>query len=367
MTENTGRNARPVPLDEAHTVVEHWICHPGIVMLDTAVKTVGGRETGQQAIVVGVVEKKSADSLTARDFLVPPTVDVDVVHPDGSVRRRTLPTDVIETGPIRPMTQPYDPMNKLHWYRRPCMGGYEISPLENGIHPRSGTLGVMTVYRRKRCLLTNSHVISSRSNAPGLDVYQPLRFHGFKKKDGLIGNCKGCIDVISYPWHSFFWALGPIRNVFDFAWCEIPPRSKDVNFGIYRISETMPNKPLPIRREPVVDEEVRWIGMTTGRPQWSTIQSVHTQLATEGADWTRTAYWRDVIRIRTNEHAYIRGGDSGSAMIGNDGAILGLMTFGGDKWPLPRDIYATRIPPDDYQRDDANGYPQELRLAPHPE
>nr|WSY50504.1 hypothetical protein OG999_10460 [Streptomyces sp. NBC_00886] len=61
-------SAGPVPLDKAHVVVERWITYPNIVMLDTAVKTVGGREIGQQAIVVGVIEKKSPAALTELDF-----------------------------------------------------------------------------------------------------------------------------------------------------------------------------------------------------------------------------------------------------------------------------------------------------------
>jgi hypothetical protein len=215
----------PVPFRKAHTVVEHWMSYPNIVMLDTAVKKVGGRETGEQAIVVGVIKKKSVADLTALDFPVPPAVKVDVRLPDGSVRSMQVPTDVIETGAFRPLT--------LNMKQRPCPGGWQIAAPNPSRPEGSGTLGVTTFYRKKRCLLTNCHVIGNQSGSPGLNVYQP----GKNGLDSRIGVCDGTISVVSY--YSKLAASWPwcVRNRYDFAWCHIPFEagltSHQISGGIY--------------------------------------------------------------------------------------------------------------------------------------
>lgn len=112
-------NTAPVPLDRLHAAVGHWLSFPNIVMLTTRMKTVGGNQTTQRAITVGVQEKKPPASLTSLDFPVPPTVALDVIHPDGSVGEEIIPTDVVQTGDFA--------FKSLASLERPCPGGLQIA------------------------------------------------------------------------------------------------------------------------------------------------------------------------------------------------------------------------------------------------
>ncbi|MFJ3833160.1 hypothetical protein ACIPWI_35170 [Streptomyces sp. NPDC090046] len=359
MTEKAW-NARPVPLDEAHSVVEHWITFPNIVMLDTAVKQVGGHRTGQLAIVVGVIEKKRPDALTDRDLSVPPAVEVDVVQPDGSVRRVSMPTDVIETGVIRPM-------GSLSLEERPCPGGFKITAVFNPEGKRGmsmaelpyGTLGLTTYYQNKRCFLTNAHVIGTAASGPGTGylpgchVYQPAPDFDAHVGAKVIGVCDGTFVVTSHFGNKV--PEKPFVNEFDFAWCEVPPvLSGARSLTSHAIHDLYKGEGwLLIRREPEMDETVKWVGAKTGEVQRSTVESVHAVLDVQDRPpqqgWS---YWRNLIRVRYESTTpgvptVLQHGDSGSALIAeSDNQLIGLMTFGPENG---RELFATRIPPDNPQ------------------
>ncbi len=351
----TATNARPVPLDEAHSVVRHWLRDPNIVFLDTAVKAVGGRETGQPAIVVGVIEKKPPAALTESDFPVPPAVELDVIEPDGSIRRLSLPTDVIETGE---MVQ-----RSLVVRRRPCPGGFRIlaefhppwAVNRAGIlSPGFGTLGVTTFYRNKRCLLANAHVIGTVfSTRPGSFVYQPDTDYDSDPEWDILGVCDGTFEIIRHygagvPTPLFY-------NRYDFAWCEVPDASETTQdlasntvHGIYQ-----QQKELEIRREPVQGETVKWVGQKTGQVQESTIVTVH-GYGVANNHWPVPpghSSWRDLLRINCESTtpgvaARFVGGDSGAALIASsDNRVVGLMSYGFER--AGTDFLATRIPEDD--------------------
>ncbi|MEU9702871.1 hypothetical protein [Streptomyces sp. NPDC047981] len=301
-------SAGPVPLDEAHSVVEHWITYPNIVMLDTAVKRVGGRRTGQPAIVVGVMEKKRPDALTDRDLLVPPAVDVDVVQPDGSVRSVSMPTDVIETGVIRPM-------GRLCSEQRPCPGGFQITAVFDPEGKRGmsmvglpyGTLGLTTYYQDQRCLLTNAHVIGTVASGPGTGyrpgchVYQPAPDFDVHVEAQVIGVCDGTFLVTSHYGDRVH--RNPFCNEFDFAWCVVPPvLSGARSLTSHAIHDLHKEEDfIRIRRDPRTDETVRWIGARTGEVQRSTVETVHAVLDVEDR-WPRTgwSYWRNLIGADTS-------------------------------------------------------------------
>lgn len=214
----------------AHTVVGDWICYPNIVMLDTGEKEVGGRKTGQQAIVVGVIEKKPRAALTPLDFPVPPVVEVDILQPDASVRRIPVPTDVIETGRILPFGEGV----RLH--KRPVPGGFQIMPdlLPEHKDRTSGTLGVTTMWRGKSCALTCCHVIADLMADPGIAVHQPIDMNltllpGLKSN--VIGQCDGALNIFQTIPNS----IGPRRlNTYDFAWFEVEGWETDFMTGTRR-------------------------------------------------------------------------------------------------------------------------------------
>jgi hypothetical protein len=331
----------PVPLEKAHTVVAEWISHPNIVLLETSAKTVGGHRTGEQAIVVGVVRKMSPDTLTALDFPVPPTVEVDVIEPDGSIRRRPVPTDVIETGVIRPLSA-------LDQWQRPCPGGFAISipsqaswftPWKWG--EPTGTLGVTTYYRKKRCLVTNAHVIGDFSGGPGQPVYQPESAAFESWWSNKIGACDGTFDIITYRSAT---ERDPVRNVYDFAWCEVP--ESVTSHAVYNIYSGA--APLDFDRL-LIDTNVTWIGSRTGEVQNATIVSTDAISKTVQNDGT-FAYWKDCLSLSGGK---VQHGDSGAAILSKpisfgtariEPSILGLLSQGPSKGD-PRAL-ATRIPPE---------------------
>ncbi|WP_426361860.1 hypothetical protein [Streptomyces sp. E-08] len=333
----SGRNGGAVPVDEAHTVVEDWVAHPNIVMLDTAVKEVRGRKTGQLAIVVGVIEKKAAAALTAVDFPIPPTVEVDVIQPDGSVGHMTMPTDVIETGRIRPLG--------LWWAEQGSPGGFQIQAAST-VHASlntCGTLGVTTFYRKKRCFLTCCHVIGDLTSGPGLDVYQP---HKIPDRDNFrIGVCDGTLSIDPVNFDPLNNAPSLPRNTYDFAWGVADDDRKQTSFtiwgGIHR-----EESPLEIRSPPKVGETVTWIGMMTGEAQTSTIQSVRAQ-GEMTLDGDRLTYWRDLIALAPVDGLRAERGDSGAALIATkDKRVVGLLCMGSDEQPR---YWASRIPPENHQ------------------
>ncbi|MFE2144839.1 hypothetical protein ACFXA3_24390 [Streptomyces sp. NPDC059456] len=324
--------------------MDEWISCPNIVLLETGVKTVGGHETGERAIVVGVVQKKSPASLTVLDFPVPPTVEADVIQPDGSIRRMSVPTDVIETGWIRPLSA------LSQWGGRPCPGGYQIaSPRPTSwLQPwgwgylAAGTMGVTTYFLGKRCLISNCHVIGDRSRGPGLVVYQPqpavLEFWS----SNAIGVCDGTYDYTTYPSDRQKRAF---RNVYDFAWCEVPEDLELTSHAIPGIHNG--TDPLQIEQNAKVGDNVMWIGAQTGEVQHAVISSEEaTWMAKE--DDGRFSYWIG-MSLRGGKAEQ---GDSGAALIregpsdefGRSNGILGLLTAGSAPGEAVKKILATSIP-----------------------
>ncbi|WP_316528168.1 hypothetical protein [Kitasatospora brasiliensis] len=330
---------------------------PNIVMLDTDLKTVGGREVSRPAIIVGVVEKKPNGALTAHDFPIPPFVEVDVTQGDGTVMTATIPTDVVETGEIVGRS--------LEWRARPCPGGFRIEPRARrrafGLwHERSkGTLGVTTYFRNERCLLSNCHVIGDYSDGPGLNVYQPS-FNPWSAKSRdrtLIAVCDGTMEIISYPTKN---PQNIEHNIYDFAWAEVPanqPLEMQTSHAIQYIHEG--ENWLRIKRNPRKGDKVSWVGATTGLVQYGTIRSTRSRIAMPFRHNNRWAFWEEVIRIdkRPDElQPVMMRGDSGSALIRDaDKAIVGLLSFSGGSSL----ILATRIP------DEENpAGPQQMRIQP---
>ncbi|MFF3089840.1 hypothetical protein ACFVRB_33075 [Streptomyces nojiriensis] len=332
-----------------HTAVLDWICHPNIVMLDTGVKEVKGRKTGQQAIVVGVIEKKPRAALTALDFPVPPMVEVDILQPDGSARRVPVPTDVIETGRIRLLGM------EVRGQERPCPGGFQIMPdlLPGKVDRTSGTLGVTTMWRGKRCLLTCCHVIAGLHAEPGIAVHQPIDvtltpfFAGASK---VIGHCDGAMVIFQVVFNPANERLRYL-NTYDFAWCEVEgweirhlpyTKTRKTNFTIWGNIHNA-DTPLAIRSPPDVGEEVTWIGKETGEVQRATIKSVDAVLETVFQPGERLTLWENLISF--NPGAKAQPGDSGAALISvRDKKIVGLICAGNRS-----SVYASRIPPENYR------------------
>ncbi len=338
-------NTAPVLPDRLHAAVGHWLSFPNIVMLTTRMKTVGGQETAQQAITVGVKEKKTPAALTSRDFPVPPTVSVDVMHPDGPVRTEVIPTDVIQTG---------DFVSKsLSTRERPCPGGYQIASWQGwgwfGGRQNAGTLGVTTQWLGKRCLLTNCHVAGDRTSGPGLQIYQPAwsMLGSLWQEDGFLGRCDGTFDIMTCGSGT---EANPRVNKYDFAWCEVDAdhTASEIAGNVYDGTDL-----LEIRRDVHRYEPVRWIGQATGRVQTSTVKEVYYRYKKPSsvAGWE---YWMDCIVLTTYPGGpALLEGDSGSALIADDDhRVIGLLTAQSEDG---KEILATRIPEEKVAPDGPDG------------
>ncbi|MFD7987697.1 hypothetical protein ACFV4M_30590 [Kitasatospora indigofera] len=325
----------PVPFSRAHTTVAHWLSNPNIVLLDTCRKTVGGERTDQPAILVGVVRKLPQGALTPRDFPVPPSVEVDILQPDGRVERTRVPTDVVETGQLAP--------RGLTGHRRPCPGGYQITAAAyfyEGIHCNPGTLGVTTTYRNQRCLLSNAHVLCAWVNQVGREIYQPMWSQWRPwSKENMIGRCDAAYEIISY----WTYQENEPRNTYDFAWSVV-----DDSATAESVIEQVNPGGVPVTLGvPTVGQEVEWIGSTTGVLQQAKIASLDA-LATIPV-WFGYQFWENCLRLEPMDGSrpVLESGDSGAAILDMwTRELVGLATMS-DEQSRSDVIIGTRIPPDD--------------------
>lgn len=112
-----------------------------VVACGVGYKRVGEQSTGMPSIMVSVTEKKPAADLDPED-LVPPALD-------------SIPTDVIETGPIRSLA--VDRRARL----RPVRPGISIGHQDG----TAGTLGALVQRNGEIFMLSNNHVLALLNQA----------------------------------------------------------------------------------------------------------------------------------------------------------------------------------------------------------
>jgi hypothetical protein len=290
-----------------------WLSSETINLLTVGTKEVNGRDTGEVCVVVGVERKKRMSELGPNDFPVPPTVELHIQNPDGSILAVDIPTDVVEVGPIRKLS--------LHDRVRPVPGGYQISVSAGIFSESGGTLGANVVYNGQFRLITNNHVISNNGNV-GSTVYQP--------EYALWGNSlttvEGFVPVTTYPTKT---QPHPVMNTQDIAWALMNPTDGATNI-------TQIGQPTGIRA-PVVGEAVRWIGKKTGTVQNATIASITTSAVLLWGGTTEYAWFQNVV---TFNGGVADQGDSGSAVVATADMMIVAQIFATGPPNVP---YATRI------------------------
>ena len=133
-----------------------------VVATGIGFKRVAGRPTSELSIVCSVTKKQGAAQLAARD-VVPVSVD-------------GIPTDVVETGPIRALQS----RTARH---RPAPGGVSIG--HRAI--TAGTLGCLVRKDGETVILSNNHVLAnSNAAAPGDAILQPGPIDGGRYPDDQI-------------------------------------------------------------------------------------------------------------------------------------------------------------------------------------
>ena len=291
-----------------------WLSTPSIYRLTVGTKVVGGHDTGQLCVTVGVDRKRPRWELGTNDFPVPPTVQLHVQQDDGEVLAVDVPTDVVEVGTIATAG--------LKDRVRPTPGGYQISVNSGVLSESTGTLGANIVYNGVFRLITNNHVIADNGNV-GATVYQP----DWALWGNSLTTVTGYVPVTTYPTKT---QPHPVYNTTDLAWANI-----DIGSGATNIADI--GQPTGFR-QPVLGEAVRWIGKSTGVVQRTTISSITDQIVLDfGRAGNQWAFFQNVIAFAGGS---LQSGDSGSAVVAmSDYKIVGLI-FAGDSTGTP---YACRI------------------------
>lgn len=282
--------------------VQPWLSKPNIVGVDVGEKTVGGRSTGQRAVIVHVVKKLAEDELGAEDFLVPATVAVHLLGDAGQVEETTIPTDVVEVGELH--------LDVNDQRVRPAPGGYQIAAANL---PGTATLGVNIVWAAKYRLMTNNHVIAHNGNL-GADVYQPSG--GSNNK---LGTVDGYIPVVTYPSPNQPF---PHFNNQDLAFSNLTPA-----VGSPDIAQIGTPSGL---RAPIVGEQIVLVGKQTGQVRKASVASITYSTTLQWPAPGSWAWFESLIRLNAN---VTQPGDSGSAYVAlTDGKVVGIHIGGGGQY-----------------------------------
>lgn len=285
----------PGPSDAALVeAAKPWLSQPNVVGVDVGTKVVDGRDTGERAVVVHVVKKRT--QLAADDFPIPATVAGHHHGEDGALQEFELPTDVVETGEF--VLQIND--QKV----RPTEGGYQIQADNIG---GTGTLGVNIAWATRYRMLTNNHVLSNNGNM-GAKVFQPSP----NGTNTQIGTVDGYVPIVTYPTAN---QPMPHYNNQDLAWCDINP-------AVGGPAITQIGIPTGVRA-PVLGEAVVLVGKQTGSVQRSTIASITYAVTMQFPPGSgRYAWFDSLIRLSGN---VTQAGDSGSAYVSlTDAKVVGI-------------------------------------------
>jgi hypothetical protein len=318
--------------------------HVNVVSIGIGFKYKGGVRTEEICVVVGI-KKKLPEAQVPPGELIP--------HTFGGVN-----TDVIEYGEIKALVA--DVMNvgaqSLTQKRRPCPPGYSVG------HPQvtAGTLGAW-VHRGpgdEHYILSNNHVIANSNDAVlGDFIRQPGRADGGTdadrfarlteyvriRFDGDNGN-GGKKSSAAFGWKAWKWPANAIAKLLG-----CPYRLVVANPSV--VEQPEPNlvdaAVARVLLEESVDLEIPNIGevqgfrdldlgdrvVKTGRTTETTTGTVETVNATSQVDYGTgkgIATFGDQFVIRADSGDFSQGGDSGSAVVDEDGFVGGLLFAGGD-------------------------------------
>jgi hypothetical protein len=289
--------------------------------------------TGRDGKVrVGVDHKVSAHRLTSED-MVPSEVD-------------GKETDVVGLGPVRPLLIPAEtteglPLGprELTRRRRPCPGGFSVG------HHRitAGTLGCWVKKNGEWVLLSNNHVLANSNDAtegdhitqPGphdLDglTTEPGNWIARLKEFAIISHGQDNGGGCSIPIPGLFKKAKPrgaieqpYPNLIDAAYAEpFGGVSNAVDAAIHEIG-------VPAgMRSPVVGEPPKKTGRTTEHTTDDEIESDDLSVQVNYGSFL-ALFEKQLLIVSEPGRPFSQGGDSGSAIVGDDNYLIGLLFAGG--------------------------------------
>ncbi len=301
--------------------VNELLGRANVVATGVGYKMVGGQRTETASIICSVEKKLPASSLSAKD-LIPREVD-------------GIPTDVIETGPIRALQAPTGRF-------RPAPGGVSIGHKDI----TAGTLGCWVHRNGQWMILSNNHVLANSNDAAiGDAILQPGPYDGGRDPDDqlavledfvpieLIGagsgsDCKIAGAVASLL-NSMAAMLGSssrlqairvqaAENLVDAAIAR-PLREEDVKPEILHIGAIQGTVP------GVLGMAIKKSGRTTGYTE-DEIQQVDVTVNVQYGTG-RFARFKDQLMAG----AMSQGGDSGSAVLDEQNRLTGLLFAGSEQ------------------------------------
>ncbi len=294
------------------------LARSNLVATGIGYKIRGGEKRPNLSIVCSVIKKLPVSNLSARD-MIPTTVN-------------NIPTDVVETGPIRAL--------QFHTAKyRPAPGGVSIGHRDI----TAGTLGCLVKKSGQIFILSNNHVLGNSNEAsPGDPILQPGPYDGGKYPDDLIANLQEFVPI------SFEEQPGQ---------CSLTRGLASLFNGIVRIFGSLDRlKAVRIRAEenkvdaaiarPLNDEDVRSeileIGMVKGLAQGELGMAIKKSGRTTGLTTGEIQQVDVTVNVQYGAGRIARfsdqllagpmsqGGDSGSAVLDNSNNLIGLLFAGSD-------------------------------------
>lgn len=265
---------------------------PNIIGAGVAEKITEGAQVGTLSLCF-YVKKKLPKSKVASDHVLPPVI----AGTDG----KAIFTDVYEIGEVVPQ------VNKA---ASPIKSGFSVGHKNIG----AGTVGALVNLGKKRCILSNSHVLAdSGRGKKGDAVLYPGPRDGGEVDDNAVAKLQA---------FKAFDRKGAFTNTVDAALAEIVADHLDaIDLGIAGAK-----KPLKIAT-PVRDMKVVKRGRTTGDTE-SVVRDTDFRILVNYGDGVGVIGFTGQVRCDT----YTAAGDSGAIVVAKDtGAIVGLHFSGSSK------------------------------------
>lgn len=301
---------------------------PGVRSVGYGYRYKDGKRTGEKAIIVMVGKKLPAAQLTSQ-ALIPRRFGKDLV-------------DVQEVGEIEILALKHKVTPRIQEFSarlRPCPGGFSVGHKDI----TAGTLGCRIVQEDLHYILSNNHVLANSNAAVvGDPILQPGPYDGGVLPDDRIAvldrfvavnlgggtpvpDPTGCLGQF-FPKFLRKRAQAiqqPDPNLVDCALARVLEKTF-VDEAIYKIGP-----PLGFLDSQPLGLKVRKSGRTTEYTEGIVDQvNVTTQVSYGDAG---VATYEDQIVVRQGDGSdFSAGGDSGSAIVGPSGEVIGLLFAGGN-------------------------------------
>jgi hypothetical protein len=290
-----------------------------VVMVGLGTKRVGGIDTGQVALVVGVKQKLPLSKLAAED-VVPPQI-------------KGLVTDVIEVGEIKLLNE--SPDRKKRW--RPAPAGVSIGHYQ----VTAGTLGCLVYKNGQPLILSNNHVLANVNQAKiGDPILQPGAYDGGTVDKDVLAHLYNFVEI-KIPGPSPCPIAKTIVNMCNFLAQLFGRETRLMAFAglegnLVDCALAKPNKDGDVDNtilevngfsgevEPEVGMRVKKSGRTSGLTHGQVTQVGVTVNVNVGKD--RMALFTDQCAIG----AMSQPGDSGSIVLSEDNKCVGLLFAGSE-------------------------------------